>query len=80
MEPLVVGLCSGVGCALATAFWYLLVRPRGVLSVFSRRGDLDIDDDPKGVRALRFVLAVALFFAAFATGAVTAFLSRTMLS
>jgi len=76
MDPIGLALAlvlAALGGPMTVLLSIALVRPRQLLAFLGRgKGD----DLTNAVRGVRLFLAVALFSAAFATGALTAFMSR----
>ncbi len=79
MEPLVVGGLTGVTAVIGVAFWQLMVRPSGVLSLWSdpSRPEPWLEQHPGAVRALRWTLGAILFLSGFLTGLTLTFLLQT---
>lgn len=79
MEALIVGVLTGITAVVGVAYWQLMVRPEGLLALWSDPGSHDtwFDQHPGTVRALRCTLGVVLFLSGFLTGLTVTFLMGT---
>ncbi|MCO4746533.1 MAG: hypothetical protein KC912_17185 [Proteobacteria bacterium] len=79
MDAVVVGILTGGTVGIGTVFWYLLVSPESVVSIFGDVSDDWFDDDGGGsVSALVWVTGLAVFLCSFVTGVSVAFLASTL--
>lgn len=80
MDAVLVGIFTAVTVGLATVFWYLLVAPERVVSLFGEVSDEWFDDEEGGgsVSALLWATGLSVFLCGFLTGMLVAFLASTL--
>jgi hypothetical protein len=80
LEALIVGAAAAIGVSFGVFFWFLLVHPSLLMSVFS---DSMLSDEswqeqsPFSLRMLRVLAGFVLFVFGFLTGLTLSFLSGT---
>lgn len=79
MEALLVGVLTGLTAVVGVAYWQSLVRPEGLLALWSDPRVMHpwVDQHPGPVRALRCALGTVLALCGFLTGLTVTFLMRT---
>jgi hypothetical protein len=80
LEAFLVGAAAAIGVSFAVFFWFLLVRPSLLMSVFSDSIVSDEsweDQSPFSLLLLRVMAGLILFVFGFFTGLTLSFLSST---
>ena len=79
MDAVLVGIFTALTVGLATVFWYQLVAPERVVSLFGEVSDEWFEEDGGGsVSALVWATGLSVFLCGFLTGMLVAFLASTL--